>query len=87
MLPSHDNLIDIDENRTDKWGLPVLKIDCEIGENENMMRVDMMNDMAESLDAAGVVVTSRPTIVVMRQAWESTKWEQRAWVVIRKPRS
>jgi choline dehydrogenase-like flavoprotein len=54
MLPSHDNLIDIDENRTDKWGLPVLKIDCEIGENENMMRVDMMNDMAESLDAAGV---------------------------------
>ena len=54
MLPSHDNSIDIDENRTDKWGLPVLKIDCEIGENENMMRVDMMNDMAESLDAAGV---------------------------------
>jgi choline dehydrogenase-like flavoprotein len=54
MLPSHDNYIGIDETKTDKWGLPVLKIDCEIGENEYMMRVDMMNDMAESLESAGV---------------------------------
>jgi choline dehydrogenase-like flavoprotein len=54
MLPSHDNSIGIDETKTDKWGLPVLKIDCEVGENERMMRVDMMNDMAESLDACGV---------------------------------
>ena len=54
MLPSHDNLIDIDETRTDKWGLPVLKIDCEIGENEKLMRVDMANDMAEMFEASGV---------------------------------
>ena len=53
MLPSHDNAIGIDETKTDKWGLPVLKIDCEIGENERLMRVDMMNDMAEMLEAAG----------------------------------
>jgi choline dehydrogenase-like flavoprotein len=54
MLPNHDNSIGIDETKTDKWGLPVLKIDCEIGDNEHLMRVDMMNDMAESLDACGV---------------------------------
>ncbi len=54
MLPAHDNRIEIDTERDDKWGLPVLKIDCEIGENEKLMRVDMANDMAESLDAAGV---------------------------------
>ena len=54
MLPSHTNLIGIDETKTDKWGLPVLKIDCEIGENERLMRVDMMNDMAETLEASGV---------------------------------
>jgi len=54
MLPNHDNQIGIDETRTDKWGLPVLKIDCEMGENELLMRGDMMNDMAESLEAAGV---------------------------------
>lgn len=54
MLPNHDNQIGIDEGKTDKWGLPVLKIDCDTGENEALMRVDMMNDMAESLEAAGV---------------------------------
>ena len=54
MLPNHDNSIGIDETKTDKWGLPVLKIDCEIGENEHLMRVDMMNDMAETLESSGV---------------------------------
>ena len=54
MLPAHENRIGLDDERNDKWGLPVLKIDCEIGENERLMRVDMANDMAESLDAAGV---------------------------------
>jgi choline dehydrogenase-like flavoprotein len=54
MLPNHDNRVSIDTSRTDKWGLPVLAIDCEIGENEKRMRVDMKNDMAETLDAAGV---------------------------------
>jgi choline dehydrogenase-like flavoprotein len=54
MLPNHDNKIGIDETKTDKWGQPVLKVDCEIGENEKLMRVDMANDMADMLDAAGV---------------------------------
>ena len=54
MLPRHENRITIDESRTDRWGQPVLAIDCEIGENERLMRRDMINDMAESLEAAGV---------------------------------
>ena len=54
MLPNPDNRVTIDESRTDKWGLPVLAIDCAIGENERLMRVDMMNDMAEMLEAGGV---------------------------------
>jgi choline dehydrogenase-like flavoprotein len=53
MLPAHENKVGIDETRTDKWGLPVLKIDCATGENERLMRIDMMNDMAEMLEAAG----------------------------------
>jgi sugar phosphate isomerase/epimerase len=28
----------LDETKKDKWGLPVLKIDCAIGENERLMR-------------------------------------------------
>jgi hypothetical protein len=51
MLPDHDNKITIDETKKDKWGLPVLKIDCEIGENETLMRKDMTADMAEMLEA------------------------------------
>lgn len=53
MLPAHENVVGIDETKTDKWGLPVLKIDCATGENERLMRVDMANDMAEMLEAAG----------------------------------
>jgi choline dehydrogenase-like flavoprotein len=54
ILPYHTNRVTIDHTRTDRWGLPVLAIDCEIGENERLMRRDMMNDMAEMLEAAGV---------------------------------
>jgi choline dehydrogenase-like flavoprotein len=54
MMPNHANRVSLDQARTDKWGLPVLAIDCETGENERLMRVDMMNDMAEMLEAAGV---------------------------------
>ena len=54
MLPNHKNMVSIDETKQDKWGLPVLKIDCATGENERLMRNDMKNDMAEMLEACGV---------------------------------
>ena len=53
MLPYHHNRVFIDKDRKDKWGLPVLAIDCEIGDNEQRMRVDMADDMAETLEAVG----------------------------------
>jgi choline dehydrogenase-like flavoprotein len=54
MLPNHNNKVSLDSKRTDKWGLPVLAIDCAMGANERLMRHDMMNDMAELLEASGV---------------------------------
>jgi len=54
MLPKHVNHVSIDTARKDKWGLSVLAIDCATGENERLMRRDMMNDMAEMLEATGV---------------------------------
>ena len=54
MLPNHANTIGIDDTKKDKWGLPVVKIDCATGENERMMRKDMMADMAEMLEQCGV---------------------------------
>src|SRR5439155_19921298 len=50
----HDNRIMLDKTKKDKWGLPVLAMDCEIRDNENKMRVDMKNDAMEMLQAAGL---------------------------------
>lgn len=54
MLPYHENKISLDKSKKDKWGLPVLAIDCETKENEKKMRVDMVNDAKEMLEAAGI---------------------------------
>lgn len=54
MLPYHENKISLNKNVKDKWNLPVLDMDVEIKENEKKMRVDMMNDAKEMLEAAGV---------------------------------
>jgi choline dehydrogenase-like flavoprotein len=54
MLPYHENKISLDKTKKDKWGLPVLAIDCEIKDNERKMRVDMMQDAKEMLEVAGL---------------------------------
>lgn len=54
MLPDHNNKITLDKTKKDKWGLPVLNFDVEIKENEKKMRIDMINDAAEMLEAAGL---------------------------------
>jgi choline dehydrogenase-like flavoprotein len=54
ILPYHDNRISLDRSTKDKWGLPVLAMDCDIHENEQKMRRDMMDDAAEMLEAAGM---------------------------------
>ncbi|MBL7827320.1 MAG: GMC family oxidoreductase [Saprospiraceae bacterium] len=54
MLPYQDNRVTLDKNKKDKWGQYVLSIDCELKENEKKMRIDMINDAAEMLEASGV---------------------------------
>ncbi|HAC15033.1 MAG TPA: GMC family oxidoreductase [Bacteroidetes bacterium] len=54
MLPYHKNRIFMDPSKTDKWGLPVLAMDVEIGENELKMRRDMKQDAVEIFENAGV---------------------------------
>lgn len=53
-LPYHQNRCYIDKDKKDKWGLPVLAIDAIVRDNELKMRVDMMQDAKEMLEAAGV---------------------------------
>lgn len=54
ILPYHENKITLDKDKKDKWGLPVLKFDCEIKDNENKMRKAMIEDAKEMLQAAGL---------------------------------
>jgi choline dehydrogenase-like flavoprotein len=46
-------MVSLDETKKDKWGLPVLKMNVATGENERLMRKDMIGDMAEMLEQTG----------------------------------
>jgi|SRR5450432_102775 len=52
-LPHRDNRVTLSKDKKDKWGLPLLDIDCVWRENELAMRTDMMNSAAEMLEKAG----------------------------------
>ncbi|MGJ7029897.1 GMC oxidoreductase [Niabella hirudinis] len=54
ILPYHENVVTLDQNKKDKWGLNVLSIDAEWKDNERKMRIDMKNDAIEMLEKAGV---------------------------------
>jgi choline dehydrogenase-like flavoprotein len=51
-LPEYKNMVTLSEDKKDKWGLPLLKISMEYGENEKKMRVDMQNTAVEMLKAS-----------------------------------
>lgn len=53
-LPYFENKVTLDHTKKDKWGQSVLAIDAEFKDNEKKMRIDMMNDGAEMLEAAGM---------------------------------
>jgi choline dehydrogenase-like flavoprotein len=53
-LPHPDNRVTLSKDKKDKWGLPLLDIDCKWRENELAMREDMMNSAAEMLEKAGL---------------------------------
>jgi len=52
-LPDSNNRFTLSDKK-DKWGLPVVEFDAGWGENALKMRVAMMNEAAEMLDAAGM---------------------------------
>lgn len=53
VLPNENNRFTLHPTQKDKWGLPVVVFDADLGENERNMRRDIQNDMAEMLEAAG----------------------------------
>ncbi len=53
-LPNHDNVVTLDRDVKDKWGLPTLTFNSHFRENELTMRDAMKADAAEMLEAAGL---------------------------------
>jgi choline dehydrogenase-like flavoprotein len=54
ILPYHDNMISLNHDVKDKWGLPVLTMDAGLKENELQMRKDIVKDLVEMFENAGV---------------------------------
>ncbi len=52
-LPNHDNFIELDKEKVDAWGIPVLKITSQWRENERALLKDMSITATEMLSAAG----------------------------------
>ncbi|HYC83666.1 MAG TPA: GMC family oxidoreductase [Chryseosolibacter sp.] len=52
-LPSEDNQVTLNKSKTDKWGRPILQVDCKFGENEKAMQKDMAETIAEMMEVAG----------------------------------
>jgi choline dehydrogenase-like flavoprotein len=53
ILPYHENHARLDLGKKDKYGLPQLVLNAVVRDNERRMEVDMRNDAAEMLEAAG----------------------------------
>ena len=52
-LPYPDNRITLNHDKKDKWGRPIINIDCDFRENEKAMHEDMGETAKEMLEAAG----------------------------------
>ncbi len=51
-LPYQDNRIILNHDKKDKWGRPIVAINCEFKENEKIMNKDIENTAKEMLEAA-----------------------------------
>jgi choline dehydrogenase-like flavoprotein len=56
VLPQPENRVTVDESRTDRYGVPLMKISVAFGENEDKMRQDMYGACEQILHAAGAEI-------------------------------
>jgi choline dehydrogenase-like flavoprotein len=53
-LPRFDNFVELDVERKDAWGIPVLRIHASYGDNEHAMAKAMRREIGDILDAVKV---------------------------------
>ncbi|WCL54390.1 GMC oxidoreductase [Gimibacter soli] len=54
MLPRYENSISLNHNKLDQWGMPVLHIDCSLGDNDRKMLKDIVETSTSMLKAIGL---------------------------------
>jgi choline dehydrogenase-like flavoprotein len=59
MLPNPDNRVTLNEKNLDKWGMPIVHIECVQGPNEANMAKQIMADGKAMIEAAGGFVISQ----------------------------
>jgi choline dehydrogenase-like flavoprotein len=59
-LPRFDNFVELDPEKKDAWGIPVLRIHASYGENEHTMSKAMRQDIANMMDALKVKMETPP---------------------------
>ena len=58
MLPNPDNRVTLNKTQVDKWGIPIVHINCEIGDNERKMAKQIIEDGKAMVQAAGGMIMS-----------------------------
>jgi choline dehydrogenase-like flavoprotein len=58
MLPRPDNRVVLNRKRLDRWGIPVLQIDCSHGAEDFKRAAEQMKALREVGDAAGIRLSS-----------------------------
>lgn len=53
MLPRYENHVSLHPDRTDAWGVPVVRIDCAFSDNERALQEQMIESLKELIHAAG----------------------------------
>ena len=53
MLPRWDNRVTLHPTQVDNWGIPLVYIDCSLGENDKKMIASMRADIREMAERAG----------------------------------
>jgi choline dehydrogenase-like flavoprotein len=54
-LPDARNQVQLSKDHKDKWGMPLLEIDCRFGTNETAMLTDILNSGSEMMERAGFI--------------------------------
>jgi choline dehydrogenase-like flavoprotein len=59
MLPNPENRVTLSATKKDKWGIPLVEINCAHGPNEHKMTKQILADGKAMIEAAGGVVMSQ----------------------------